>query len=375
MPNKRGHNEGSIYRRADGRWCAALTLPSAGPKRQRKYIYASTRGEVSQRLTAALRDSQRGIMPGDDRVTVADYLTRWLGSISGQVKPRTLDSYSTDVRLHLVPYIGRARLTKLTAAQVQYLLDDLSDTLAPASVQHVHTTLRRALEQAMRWDLVPRNVATLVDAPRQEQAEIQPLDQEQTEIFLAAAKGDSLEALWSLAVLTGMRRGEMLALRWEDLDLDAGTLAVRHTLTRIDGKLTLTVPKSAKSRRTIHLPAKARHALRRRRCRQLEERMSRGRGEGEYVFSFGGGTPLDGAFVQRRFKALLTGAGLPDIRLHDLRHTAATLMLAKGIELHVVSRTLGHASISVTADIYGHILPTMQSMVAEKMDEITANHE
>lgn len=250
--------------------------------------------------------------------------------------------------------------------------------LSSTTVLQVHRVVRRALDKAVRKGLVARNVATFVDAPRRKRYEIQALTPEQTTALLAAAAGDKLEALYVLAVTTGMRQGELLGLRWQDVDLDAGTVQVRQSLHRVKsgeekGKLVPLPPKNGRSR-AIELTSTAVDALRRRHETQTSQGIVR-RGEGKrwsdsgYVFTTRYGEPIEATnLVRRSFKRLLVKAGLPHVRFHDLRHTAATLMLGHGVHPKVVSEILGHGSIVITLDLYSHVTPTMQQQAATAME-------
>lgn len=235
--------------------------------------------------------------------------------------------------------------------------------------------MRRALDKAARIGVVPRNVATLVDAPRRRRHEIQALSPEQTRALLGAASGERLEALYVLAVTTGMRQGELLALRWQDVDLDAETVQVRQTLHRVKsgeekGKLVALPPKNGRSRQ-IELTPTAVDALRRHRERQTTERLLLDEAwtNSGFVFTNEVGKPIEAAnLTNRSYKPLLAKAGLPHFRFHDLRHTAATLMLAQNVHVKVVSEMLGHSQISITLDLYSHVTPTMQRQAATTME-------
>jgi len=373
--SKRGQNEGSIYKRQDGRWAASLNLGYKNGKRHRKHFYGWTRKEVQDKLTEALRAHQQGLIIPDERQTVGQFLTCWLADTAKpSVRPLTYETYEAIVRRHIEPEVGRITLSKLTPQDVQRLLNNkLESGLSPRRVRHIHSVLRNALGQAHRWGMVARNVATLVSPPSVKRSEIQPFSPEQARAFLQATKGDRLEALYSVALAVGLRRGEALGLRWQDVDLERGTLTVNKSLQRIGSKLTLVEPKTAGSRRTIVLPEVALTALKAHRARQNEERLKMGPlwQENKLVFTTTVGTPLEAGNVARRnFKKLLRSADLPDIRFHDLRHTAATLLLAQGIHPRVVMEILGHSQISLTMNTYSHVLPTLQHEAASKIDAI-----
>jgi integrase len=371
---KRGPNEGSIHKRKDGRWVGVINLGFQDGKRRRKYIYGDTRGAVQGRFTAALRTHQQHLPVVGERETTADFLNRWLEeSVKPTVRPPTYRSYEQMVRLHIVPDLGRIPLARLSPRDIQGLINyKLTTELSPRTVQYIHAVLRHALAQALRWGLVARNAAALVDAPRVQRPEVTPFNPEQADIFLNAAKGDRLEALFSVALAVGLRQGEALGLRWEDLDLDKGDLRVRVALQRVGGKLEFVEPKTARSRRTIALPDLIVASLRAHRARQLREKLVAGSRwqETGVVFTTAIGTPLDGRNVTKNFQKLVVKAGLPLIRFHDLRHTAASLLLAQEIHPRVVMEILGHSQIKLTMDTYSHVIPALQREAASKIDVV-----
>jgi integrase len=242
--------------------------------------------------------------------------------------------------------------------------------LSPTTVRYAYSVLRIALGRAMKAGTVARNVATLVDPPAKAPVELAPLSADQVRELLASLAGDRLEALYVAAVGTGLRQGELLALRWEDVDLEAGTVTVRHTLDRRTKELA--EPKTHRGRRTVHLSSRVLAALHDHRRAQLAERLAAGPAwrDRDLVFTTPTGRPLDSANVTHAFRRVLERATLPHQRFHDLRHAYATLMLEAGEELAVVSRSLGHADLSTTADIYAHLTPAMLRRSAERMDGI-----
>jgi integrase len=372
MTKKRGNGEGSITRRKNGGWCAQYTVYT-GEGRKRKTLYGKTRVEVAAKLAKALSDREGGLVFDAGNRTVGDYLDRWLNdSVRGSVKQRTFENCSYIVRKYLIPALGRVKLKALTPAHVQGLYRSKLDSgLSTATVQRIHTDLHKALKQAVRWGLVPRNVTEAVQAPRPAKKEIQPLTPEQSRALLYAAREDQLEAFYVLAITTGLRRGELLGLRWQDVDLERGKLQVRQQLVRTkkDG-LTFTSPKGDKSR-SVRLTRNAAEALKRHRKRQLENKL-RLAGlwqETGLVLTTPTGTPLDpDSLGKRSLRPLLERAGLPRIRIHDLRHTFATILLSRGTHPKVVQEMLGHANISQTMDTYSHVLPDMQDVAVSAME-------
>ena len=248
--------------------------------------------------------------------------------------------------------------------------------LSPRTCQYARAILRSALGQALRWGIVSRNVATLVEVPRVKRHEIQPLTPEQARTLLATMRGHRLDALFTVALALGLRQGEALGLQWDAVDLDARVLHVRASLQRVEKRWHLVEPKSARSRRTVALPEVLVSALRSHRVRQLEERLAAGARwrESGFVFATGIGTPFEPSSLTKAFKALLVKAGVPDIRFHDLRHTAATFLLAQGVDARTIMETLGHSQISLTLNTYAHVLPTLQRDAARLMNDLLSYH-
>jgi integrase len=376
---RRGNSEGSIYQRADGRWAASIDLGYGNGRRRRKAFYGATRREVAEKLTAALRARQQGLPVVGERLTLAAFLARWLeDSARPTLRPRTFASYKMIVDYHLAPALGRVALARLTPDAVQrYLNDKGASGLSSRTLQYHHAVLRRALNQAERWGLVPRNVARLVSPPRVEHPEPQPLTPEQARAFLAAVSEDRLAALYALALGLGARQGELLGLTWADIDLADRTVSIRHTLQRYDGEWHLDPPKTERSRRTIALPASLVEMLRAHRSRQLEERLRagaawQGSAWGDLVFANEIGEPLSGSQLTRDFQAVLAALCLPRQRFHDLRHAAATFMLSEGVSLRTTMELLGHSTIAVTANTYSHVLPELQRDATERVSALLA---
>ena len=373
---KRGNGEGSISRRKNGGWMAQYVIYTARG-RKRRTIYGKTRKEVAGKLATALSDREKGMVFEAGTLTVEEYLERWLPDcVRDTVKASTYSSYEQLVNLHAIPTLGRIQLKTLTATHVRSLLrEKLNSGLSPRTVQYIRFLLRKALDQAVADNLIPRNPVAGVKAPQVRGEEIRPLSCDQARIFLrtAAETGNRLEALYALAIQCGLRQGELLALTWEDVDLEARTLQVRRSLSGSSaGHPIFTTPKTAKSRRQIRLTLGATETLKRHRKRQLEERV---RIAGMWqdhglVFTTELGTPLNRHnLIQRSFKPLLNEAKLPDIRFHDLRHTCATLLLTAGVHPKIVQELLGHSTIAITLDTYSHVLPGMGDAAAGAMDE------
>jgi integrase len=372
---KRGNGEGSITRRKNGGWMAQYVVYTA-TGRKRKTIYGKTRAEVAGKLARAISNREDGFGFDSQNLTVGEYLDSWLtDSVQDTVRLTTYQGYERIVRLHIKPMLERIKLERLTPVHVRGLYRErLEAGLAPRMVQLVHTILHRALKQAVADNFIPRNVTEAVKAPRPERREMKPLNPVQARILLEAARGVKLEALYVLALTTGMRQGEILGLMWEDIDMEAATVQVRRTLSTAMGEgFSFNAPKTSKSRRSIRIPKLALHCLRRRRTSQLEERMKNAGlwEDHDLVFTTRFGTPIARAsLITHSFKPLLRRADLPDIRFHDLRHTCATLLLSKGVHVKLVQELLGHSTIAITLDTYSHVLPGMGEGIANTMDEV-----
>ena len=366
---KHGRGEGSVYKRADGRWAAAFTLADGG----RKYYYANTRREVAERLRAGLQTQSQGLPATNERERVGPWLTHWLADIATpNLRPKTIASYDAIVRRHLLPTLGRIVLTRLTPDDVErYCAAKAAGGLAPKTVRHHHSVLRRALREAERRGLIQRNVARLVTPPKAARFEVRPLTPQEARAILDATGRDRLAALYALALGLGLRQGEVLGLRWEDVDLPAGTVTVRQTLQRYDGAYHLGEPKTERSRRSLAMPEQLAGILRQHRARQAEEQIAAGKDwrgkDWGLVFASEMGEPLSGIQVTRRFQRLLSAAGLPRMRFHDLRHGAATVLLALGVDLRTIMETLGHSQISVTMDVYAGVIPELKRDAAERV--------
>jgi integrase len=380
---KRGNGEGSIYqRKEDNKWVGSITLENG----KRKVFYGKTRREVQEKMKVALHEQQQGTLVKSSPQTVAQFLADWLENTQRRrVRPRTYERYSEVINLHIIPAVGNVQLQKLTAQQVQMFYTKKEDEgLASTTIHYYHSVLHNALNVAVKWGLISKNVCDLVSPPGEERFEIKPLTVEQAQTLLATARGHKWEALFTLALATGMRRGELIALKWQDINFKTGTLQVVRVLTRVPTKMPKrghvymeAEPKTQKSRRSVMIAPFALEALKEHRVRQLEAKLKAGASweEHDYVFCTLHGTHLGPNHVVEEFKLLLKQAGLPDIRFHDLRHSAATLLLSLGIHPKVVQELLGHTQISITMDVYSHVLPGMQQDAMGKLNEALRKRE
>lgn len=377
---KRNAGEGSLFQRADGRWCAQLDLGRQGGRRRRKHFYAATCEEVQDQLLKARGDLAQGLTVAVGKQSVEEFLNGWLeNSVKPSVRPLTHEQYRQHVKLYLAHLLGHHRLSKLAPQHVRaFIKQKLQDGLSPRTVQLSIVILRKALSQAVKDGLIGRNVANLVDGPRVERFEGKAFSPEQARTFLDAAGGERLEALYTVALSLGLRMGEALGLRWHDIDFERRSLTVIRILERIGrgqgSTLQLVEPKTSRSRRTVNLPDAAVRALKAHKVRQLEERLAAGsrwqdRG---LVFPSRIGTPYEPHGLHDDFKRILIKAKLPDVRFHDLRHSAASLMLAQGIPLRSIQDILGHSSIALTANLYAHVGEQLKREAADAMDAVLA---
>ncbi|MFD7838270.1 tyrosine-type recombinase/integrase [Streptomyces sp. NPDC059761] len=392
----RANGEGTIYQRKDGRWEAAGYVLAADGTRKRVRVYGSTRREAADKLAEKIADSNRGLPVATADSTVGEYLTYWLGSVAiHRLRENTHTRYATCVRLHLIPGLGTKKIARLTAKDVRTFLDRLRTTcqcctqgldterkkccavgeccrkrLSALTVTYVHSVLKSALEHAVREDELPRNVARNVKATTHRPRRFRPLTAVEARQFLDAACGDRLHALYELALRTGLRKGELLGLHWEDLDLTTGTASIRRSLQRTrTGGLTHLPTKTRASERRIALPAECLRSLKKHKERQDRERETAKSvwKDCGLVFTTPAGRPLDPANLTRRFRSFLERAGLRRIRFHDLRHSTATLLLEQGVDLVVIKELLGHAHIGVTAGVYAHVRLRLQRQAIDTL--------
>src|SRR5262245_57011348 len=323
---RRGYREGSICQRPDGSWRAMVTVGyDANGKRLRKEVCGKTKGEVQDKLTKLQNDKLQGTLCETGRLTVAQYLEQWLNAVRPTLADGTVSNYDRVIRLQINPRLGGVQLAKLTPLQVQGLYGTMQREGHSAEKQRLtHIVLRLALDRAVKWGPIPRNVCDAAESPTiTESIKFRVLTKDQVEKLLETADGDRLEALYIVAVTTGMRLGELFGLEWANVNLDQGYIQVTHILNEVHGKLKIKEPKTASSRRRIDLPNVAIDAL-----KQHRKRMTAEGHTSKFVFvNEHGGWWRRTHFHNQCFQPLLAKAGLPRIRFHDLRHTCATLLL------------------------------------------------
>jgi integrase len=350
-------------------------------RRRRKTVYGQSEREVRQKLSTLRTAHDRGVDLLAPALTVGQWLDAWLLEVKGfdGTRPRTLTLYRGLADRYVKPVLGDVRLDKLTPAHVQRLVTQTRNTRtsrgtppSASTLRHVYKLVRNALGDAYRMELVTRNVAAQVKAPPLSTQRRPGLDLTDAKRLLKVIDGERLEALYVLALTTGLRRGELLALRWDDIDLISRQLQVRRAIQRVDGKLQITELKTSSSRRTVVLPQLAVRHLQEHKKRQDAERLALGDAWREHglVFASSVGTPVEPRNVNRRWDELRRSAGMDGLRLHDLRHGCATFLLAQGVPARAIMDVLGHAEIGVTMNTYAHVLPVLRQEAADAIDEL-----
>lgn len=362
MAQRRANHEGSIYQRnSDGRWIGAIRLGS-GPngRPRRKYVSASTRYKVVGKLKVLQRQIDDGLLPTDGHITLSMLFERWTDDVMRHhVEASTLRNYTSIARIHILPSLGHKELVDLNVNDVDHLLALTRDSgLAPSTVRRIRIVLAQCLNQAIRWGLLFRNVATLSRPPKALRTEGRTFTPDQARQFLETLKGHRHEALFALLLSTGLRRGEALGLMWTDFDRETGVIRVARQLKREGRALVTTDTKTFRSRRAVNLPHMMLVTLLEHERTQAGVRDERGERwiDTGFIFTTSKGTPIDPRNLYREFRRICNEAGLGHWHPHELPHSAASLMLAQGVKLHVVSQVLGHSSIRMTSDVYGHLL-------------------
>jgi len=374
----RGH-----IRKRGNKWAVVIYLgrdETTGKKLYRWHSGFKTKAEAERELARLVNDAHTGAYVEPEKMSVAEYLRFWLGDIRSRVAPTTFHRYEIIVERHLIPALGKHQLQKLHPAHIQaYYRDALENGrrdgkggLSKRTVLHHHRVLHEALEHAVQLQMLARNPADAVKPPRPERKEMRVLDKDEIERLLETARRSRYYIPILLAIATGMRRGEILALRWEDVDLEGGRISVRQTLVKTGDGLQFTDPKTDRSRRVIRIGPLVVQALRRHRAQQAQEKLRLGPAYQDrgLVCAQANGKPYDPAEFSKAFTSLAKRAGFPDLRFHDLRHSHATLLLRDGTPIKAVAERLGHASAAFTLDTYGHSLPDMQEAAARVVDAL-----
>ena len=388
MAKRRGHGEGSVTRRKDGIWQGSILVghdPETG-KPKRKYFYSDTRKEVQQKIAETALQVQARTFRDPSKLTVAEWFTTWLNDYMAlSLRATTWESYKYQVAGHIIPALGHLKLCHLQTAHIQRLyneklqggrLDGKEGGLTAKSVRYIHTVIHSCLEQAKKEGILTVSPADAVRLPKRERKDINYLDSGGIKHFLEIARESKHFAAFYLTLNTGLRRGELLALRWADLDFATGQLAVTQGLVRVTGKgLVFQEPKTKLSNRVISLCPAVLAILREHKKKQAENRLLAGAAYNralDLIFAGETGEPTDPRAFTRVFERLTKNAGL-DVAFHGLRHTFATIALEQGVDIKTIQETLGHHSAAFTMDVYSSVTAKMKREAADKVGNLLAS--
>jgi integrase len=361
---RRASGEGSVYRiEKKGLWAGQITLPNG----ERRYKTSKRQEVVKEWLLSARNDVKQGVLPQNDKITVSEFMESYMETVAkNTLRPSTQEIYEVYVRVHIKPSLGKIKLKDLSPHHLQaFYSRKIEEGLSKRTVQIIHGIIRRVLNQAVSWGMVTRNVCRLVRAPRPEKRVHTFYTKEQLNTFLASVKEHRWYPIYLLLVYGGFREGEVLGIHIEDVDLTNRVINVRHAVITLKGGLVIAEPKTESSKRAVTLPKVAYDEMK----RHLEQ-LDRKQG---LIFTTSTGRPVSPRNLIRHFKESIKAAGLPDIRIHDLRHSHASLLLASGVNPKVVQERLGHASITLTLTTYSHVIPSLQEEVARRLDVIMAD--
>lgn len=376
---KGANGTGSVYQRSNGKWVGQCYVTQTDGRRVRRSITGSSRREVEKKISDLLEREEAGRPVAPIDLSVEKYLREWLDQIvSKRVRPNTLAAYRFQAERYLIPDLGRRRLSALSARELRIYLEKLRGRgVGDRTIQYVHATLRGALEDAVREELIDRNVAKLVRAPRSPREERKPLSVEEVRTLLTKNSEHRLVALLIVLALLGVRRSEALGLRWEDVDLEVGHLQIRRGLQRIDGSLVTMPTKTARSRRTIPLPKVVAEALTRHREVQEKERVELAERWPDlgYVFTTPIGTPIDPRNCTRIVQDACRAAGVRVVRLHDFRHGCVSVLLGLGVPPRTAMDIAGHSTIEMTMNVYGHVTLDEKRSALDKLGSLFEEEE
>ena len=356
---KKANGEGTVFQRPNGRWSGQCYVTQTDGRRVRRTVTGATKREVENKISELIEREESGRRIAPAALTVETYLREWLGQVViHRVRPNTLAAYRFQAERYLIPDLGKKRLSALSARDLRLYFESMRRRdIGARTVGYVHATLRAALEDAVREELLDRNVAKLVRVPRPEKVDREPLTVDEVKTLLRHSRDDRLFALIAVLALLGLRRSEALGLTWTDVDLDAGWLQVRRGLQRIDGRLTSMPTKTARSRRTIPLPGVIVEALIRHQEAQEKERVELAEKWPDlgYVFTTPIGTPIDPRNCTRIVQNACREAGVRVVRLHDFRHGCVSVLLGLGVPPRTAMDIAGHSTIEMTMNVYGHV--------------------
>lgn len=375
---RRGNGEGSVFqRKEDRKWVASITLDNG----KRKVLYGKTKKEVTEKLIKVRSEQQQGMLSVNSKTKLSEYIEGWLESYKRGVRPNTHQRACEIMRLHVLPTLGSIQLDKLTPQHLDRLYTKKLAELSPTTVQTIHNTLHKALGDAIKQGILLINVSERVEAPRKNDYEARVFSEEEICTFLMAIRDHPLYVLLLIDVSTGMRRGEVVGLKWSDIDLKRGIVQVRRAIVRrpteLGGGYAEAPLKTKKSRRSIILPAYIVAILEQYRAQRMSTIQQNGQpwDEQGWLFCKSDGSHLNPQHdVYEEFKKILNKAGLPNVRFHDLRHTAATMHLGMMTNPKIVQELLGHSTISITMDAYSHVLPPMHREAMGNINEWLVAH-
>ncbi len=372
---------GQLIPKGKNKWLVRVYL-GTDAEGKRNYYSKTVNGnkkEAQAHLNKLLLQKDTGTFTQPTKLFVKDLLYQWLNNaVKQRVRDNTFHSYNYMVNHYLEPYLGKYKLSQLTPANIQeHYANQLNKGISPRTIRYAHTLLKNALEQAIEWEMLLKNPANKVTLPRQKKQEMKVLSHKQVEQFIYANSYSKWKALFSLLLASGMRPSEALGLKWEDISFDNNKITICRTLVRVQNRWSLEEPKTRQSRRTIPIPAGTMQDIKEHQENQSEHiKQANTYNNQGFVFANGNGEPLNERnIVRRHFKPILEKEGLPDIRLYDLRHSCATLLLSQGVNAKIVSERLGHASTTLTMDIYSHVLPDMQKEASNKLQDLIYSND
>lgn len=381
---RRGNGEGSVLQRKDGSWMGQVTLPESN---KRKTVYGKTRQEVTEKITKILAEIQSGTYIEPSRMPLSQWLETWLWEYKKKsLRPNTFTSYEQNIRVHINPELGKNTLKDLRPEKLQGFYNKKVEIVSPATVKKLHQIIHGALQQAYKNQMIPRNISELVTLPRMKKKDVKVFSKEEQQKFMDIIKGDRAELAFRLDLATGLRIGELLALRWCDIDLVNSTLKVNQSLNRIkvfDSKgnksynLDFGEVKTRSGNRIIPIPENIVNELKLHKVKQREkEAVETDEGmDYKLVFCTSNGTPLEPRNLMRSFYRLSMKAGIRGASFHCMRHTFATRALEAGINSKVVQEILGHSTISMTLDTYSHVMPDSKKDAAAKLNNLFERNE
>lgn len=378
MTKRNAQGAGSIRERKDGLWEARYTVgrnPATG-KQVRRSVYGKTQQEVRKKLTAITSDLDNGVFTEPSKLTFGNWLKIWLDEYCVSIKPRTKSLYENCIEYRIKPFLGSVKLQKLKPAMIQKFYNDALNgkqdnkkAISPKTVKNLHGIVHKALQQAVEIGYIKLNPAAVCVLPKVQKAKINPMDEQQTKLFIKAIANEPLRRLFLVALFTGMREGEVIGLTWDNIDLKNGTIYITQQLQRHDGEYKLMPPKNSKSRLIVPAPY-IMDILKEEQTAQKENRLKAGplwENKNGFVFTNAIGGHYSQQYVHKKFKNVVQSIEMPSLRFHDLRHTYAVAAIMAGDDIKTVSENLGHASVAFTLDIYGHVTDEMRQSSAERM--------